>query len=111
MDSAKAAVIKVGEVLDTLETRQNDAGVLRICYSGGWVSEKTGKGALCFEAVVEGGLGQPPAGAAPVGLAKHLLLSFDRLRKATLDLCLVLCRCHPARQSRRRRRLPSRRSR
>ena len=37
MDSAKAGVIEVGTMIDAVETAINDAGVLRIHFSGGWV--------------------------------------------------------------------------
>jgi len=51
MDSDKAGVMAVGDVIDVLEARINDKGVLRIRFSGGWVSEKTVAGVTCLEAV------------------------------------------------------------
>ena len=50
MDSDKASVIAVGTVISVLELKKNDAGTLRINFDGGWVSERTGKGDVCFEA-------------------------------------------------------------
>ena len=59
MDSAKGPVIAVGEQIEALETKRNEAGVLRIKYSFvsadcvrhyNWVSEHAGSaGATCFE--------------------------------------------------------------
>ena len=50
MDSAKAGVMAVGTELEALELRVNDKGVTRVRFSGGWLSEKTGAGALCLQA-------------------------------------------------------------
>ena len=60
MDSDKSSVIGVGEVIDALELKVNDSGTTRIRFSGGWVSERTSKGDLCFESA-----GTPPAAAGP----------------------------------------------
>jgi len=65
MGSDKAAVIAVGTVIDVIEAKPNDAGQLRIHFSGGWVSAVAGNGAVCFEAVCTE-LGPPPSGPAPV---------------------------------------------
>lgn len=65
MASAKASIIAVGTVIDVLEAKTNDAGTLRIRFSGGWVSEYAGNGATCFEAI-RNELGAPPASVAPV---------------------------------------------
>jgi hypothetical protein len=40
MDSDKAGVMAAGDVFDVLEACVNDNGVLRVRFSGGWVSEK-----------------------------------------------------------------------
>lgn len=50
MDSDKGAVIDKGTVITVLEAKKNDAGILRINFDGGWVSEHAGNGAVCFEA-------------------------------------------------------------
>ena len=41
MDSDKAAVVAPPMVIEVIETKVNDTGVLRIHFSGGWVSERT----------------------------------------------------------------------
>lgn len=64
MASDKAGIISVGTVIDVIETRPNDAGTLRIHFSGGWVSEHAGNGATCFE-LVRNDLGAPPSFKAP----------------------------------------------
>jgi ribonuclease E len=67
MGSDKASVIAVGTVVTVLEACRNDAGILRINFDGGWVSEHASNGAVCFEPVVPPGqLGAPPVGLAPV---------------------------------------------
>ena len=43
---AKGKPLKIGEVVQALETRMNDAGVLRIRVEGGWVSEKARDGTV-----------------------------------------------------------------
>ncbi len=70
MSSDKASIIAVGTVIDVIETKVNDAGTLRIRFSGGWVSEHAGNGATCFE-LVRNDLGAPPAGKAPEPGAAH----------------------------------------
>ena len=50
MDSDKAAVMTVGDVIDVISAKVNEAGVLRVQFSGGWVSEKTAAGDLCLTA-------------------------------------------------------------
>ncbi len=64
MASDKTSVIAVDTVIDVIETKTNDAGTLRIRFSGGWVSEHAGNGAKCFE-LVRNDLGAPPAAKAP----------------------------------------------
>ena len=43
---ANGKPLKIGEVVQALETRMNDAGVLRIRVEGGWVSEKARDGTV-----------------------------------------------------------------
>ena len=43
---AKGKPLKIGELVQALETRMNDAGVLRIRVEGGWVSEKARDGTV-----------------------------------------------------------------
>lgn len=50
MDSEKTTELAVGAVIDVISAKVNDAGVLRVQYSEGWVSEKTAKGQLCLQA-------------------------------------------------------------
>lgn len=73
MDSDKAGVMAVGDVVDLLEARVNEKGVLRIRFSGGWVSEKTAAGAVCFEDVAT----SAPAAAAPPAPPPDLSSSND----------------------------------
>ena len=49
MDSDKAGTVVVGDVIAVIEARVNENGVLRVCFDGGWVSEKTSAGELCLE--------------------------------------------------------------
>jgi hypothetical protein len=51
MDSPKAGVVEVGTQVAATEVRANEGGTLRIHFEGGWVSEYSGKGDLCFELV------------------------------------------------------------
>ena len=39
----------VGQVVEALETKVNDKGVLRVRFDGGWVSEKAGDGTVLLE--------------------------------------------------------------
>jgi hypothetical protein len=49
MESDKASIMEVGTRLTALETRANEAGVLRVRFEGGWISEFAGNGAKCLE--------------------------------------------------------------
>ena len=60
MDSEKAAVIAVGTVVDALERKLNDKGIVRVRFDQGWISEKTGVGVPCLELISE----TKPVGAA-----------------------------------------------
>lgn len=53
MDSDKAAVIAPPMVIEVIEAKVNDTGVLRIHFSGGWVSERTASGIVCWEGLSE----------------------------------------------------------
>ncbi len=53
MDSDKAAVVAPPMVIEVIETKVNDTGVLRIHFSGGWVSERTASGIVCWEGLSE----------------------------------------------------------
>ena len=47
----QAEVLTVGTVLVMLEERRNEAGILRVRYEKGWVSDCAGNGALILEQV------------------------------------------------------------
>ena len=51
MESDKGAVMAAGAVIAVLEAKVNEAGVLRIKFEGGWVSERTASGIVCWEGV------------------------------------------------------------
>ena len=53
MDSGKAAVAAPPMVIEVIESKVNDAGVLRIRFSGGWVSERTASGIVCWQGLSE----------------------------------------------------------
>ena len=53
MDSDKAAVAAPPMVIEVIESKVNDTGVLRIRFSGGWVSERTASGIVCWEGLSE----------------------------------------------------------
>ena len=40
-------------MIETIEVKVNEAGVLRIRFSGGWVSECTASGIVCWEGLSE----------------------------------------------------------
>ena len=44
MDSKKAGVLKLNEVIDVLTTKTMDSGVMRVKFSSGWVSATSGAG-------------------------------------------------------------------
>ena len=52
MDSDKAGVIAVGTVVDALERKINDKGIVRVRFNQGWISEKTGAGVPCLELII-----------------------------------------------------------
>ena len=70
MDSEKTTELAVGVVIDVISAKINDAGVLRVQYSEGWVSEKTSKGQLCLQAEEAGAAAAAPAADDPAATAK-----------------------------------------
>ena len=63
MDSDKAGVLGKGEVIEALEERVNESGTVRVRFSKGWVSMKTGKGDVVLEPV--GGAAAPTSAESP----------------------------------------------
>ena len=47
--------LNIGNVVQALETKVNDNGVLRVRIQQGWVSEKAGDGTVLLEKLVAGG--------------------------------------------------------
>jgi hypothetical protein len=69
MDSEKTSVLAVGDLIDVISAKVNDAGVLRVQYSDGWVSEKTSAGDLCLQAEAPAAAAAETPAPAPVEAA------------------------------------------
>ena len=72
-DSAKAAVLAPGAVVEVLEAATNEAGALRIRFAGGWVNVCTANSVVCLqpadapELAAAAAAGPPAAAPAPSG--------------------------------------------
>jgi hypothetical protein len=69
MTSEKAVVVEAGGEVDATEVRTNEAGVQRIQFADGWVSEHTLAGDICFE-LIESTLAAPEP-TAKLGAAQQ----------------------------------------
>ena len=49
----KCGIASPGEVIDAIETRKNESGVLRVRFASGWVSETAGDGTRLLEVAAE----------------------------------------------------------
>ena len=80
MSSAKAGVMGVGTTILVLASRRNEAGILRLQFEGGWVSEHSSNGAVCLERVPAADQSKPHpapawAAAAPAAAASESVVA------------------------------------
>eukprot|EP01048_Picozoa_sp_COSAG05_P021946 COSAG05_NODE_4206_length_1622_cov_1.228496_1_plen_371_part_00 len=99
MDSDRVCVLNVGTLIDVLEMRQNDSGVLRVRYSRGWVSERAGNGTVILE-VISGFEAAAEAAMAQAALAaqrRQMEMAKRQINPQRADqLCIMLDRLKPA---------------
>jgi hypothetical protein len=53
MKSKPEEPLKIGQMIDALETKMNSKGILRVKFEGGWISEKSNDGTILLEKVAE----------------------------------------------------------
>eukprot|EP01043_Picozoa_sp_COSAG02_P050047 COSAG02_NODE_5095_length_4636_cov_17.414371_1_plen_438_part_10 len=54
MDSEKAGTLEKGTIIEVLDEKVNENGIVRVQFKGGWTSKKTGTGAVVLEDAPEG---------------------------------------------------------
>ena len=64
--SKRVGMLKIGEVIDAIDQRRTEDGILRVQFCKGWVSMRTGTGVVCLE---PGGTAaaEPEPATEPIG--------------------------------------------